>query len=264
MQIKTVEPERPWNIEIVTTKTQEYLLLTRTEPLALTVKGPTSLRVYTRILLPSRATGGHLYKLILAESPTEERIISFETTLSTITTDSHGTPVSKWRSFYIDVPEGESNYTLTHWSSPKDTILVRFAYESPQPWTIVPATEYRSLLETIEDGVTKRYYELQKNERVVIQIAGPARIRIITRLSYDETLFGEQSFTLIARDNGNETTFPIKCDKSDDLTYQNRSDIVPSTSRSVYLSLDQGIHTVEFEISGTLARSIALRFEKEP
>ena len=264
MQIKTVEPERPWNIEIVTTKTQEYLLLTKKEPITLTVEGPTSLRVYTRILLPSRTSGDHLYKLILAESPMEERIISFETALSAVTSDVHGTAVSKWRSFYIDVPDGENTYTLTHWTSPKDTILVRFAYESPQPWTIVGATEYQSTLETIEGGATTRYYELPKSEKVTVKVVGPTRIRITTRLNYDETLFGEQSFTLVANDNGTEVTFPLKCNRSDALIYQNRSDIVPSNARSVYLSLDEGMHSVTFTISGTLAKSVAVLFETEP
>jgi hypothetical protein len=220
--------------------------------------------VYTRILLPSRTNNEHLYKLILAENPMAERIVSFETSLSTITRDSRGTPVSKWRSFYIDVPEGENTYTITHWASPKDTILLRFTYESPQPWTIINATEYRPTLEAIEGGTTKRYYELLKGDIVVIQVPGPTRIRITTRLNYDETLFGEQSFTLMVNDNGNETTFPIKCNRSDALTYENRSDIVPSKSRSVYLSLEKGMHTIEFTATGTLAKSVAIRFEKEP
>lgn len=263
-QIKIVEPERPWTIEIVTKKLQEYLLLTKTEPITVTVEGPTYIRVYTRILLPGQNQGNHLYKLILTEGPLDERIISFETNRSLITTDTHGTPVSKWRSFYVEVPAGEHTYTLTHWDSPKDTILLRFAYESPQPWTIVPATEYQSLLETIEDGRTMRYYEISKSDNVTVKVSGPTRLRITARLNYDETLFGEQSFTLIARDNGAESTFPIKCDKSENLIYQNKGEIVPSDARSVYLSLDDGSHTIVFTITGTLAKSVALRFETEP
>jgi len=263
-QIKTVAPENPWTIKIVTTKQQEYLLLTKSEPITLTVDGPTHIRVYTRILLPAQNKGDHLYKLILAEGPLDERIISFETNASSITSDKNGTAVSKWRSFYVEVPEGIKTYTLTHWASPKDTILLRFAYESPKPWTIVPAAQYQSVLEAIEDESTVRYYELQRTEQVVVKVSGPNRLRVTARLNYDETLFGEQSFTLIADNNGVENTFPIKCDRSDALVYQNRNDIVPSDAHSVYLSLPDGLQTIIFTISGTLARSVALRFETEP
>jgi hypothetical protein len=263
-QIKTVAPQYPWNIEIVTKKTQEYFLLTRQEPISLTVKGPTYLRVYTRILIPDRTHSDYLYKLILGEGPLDERIISFTTTLSTVTTDKNGTVVSKWRSFYIDVPEGMNTYTLTHWDSPKDTILIRFAYESPQPWNIVPATEYKTMLETIEEERSTRYYELQKDDRVVVKATGPTRLRITARLNYDETLFGEQSFTLVAADNGSENTFPLKCYRSDVLHYQNRSDIVPSNARTIYLTIGDGTHTLIFSMYGSLAKSSALRFETEP
>ncbi|MBN2620549.1 hypothetical protein JXB22_05595 [candidate division WOR-3 bacterium] len=263
-QIKTVVPQHPWNIEIVTKKTQEYLLLTKQEPISLTVEGPTYLRVYTRILLPDKTHDDHLYKLILAEGPMDERIISFQTTRSTVTSDKHGTMVSKWRSFYIDVPEGMNTYTLTHWDSPRDTILVRFAYESPQPWNIVPATEYTTMLEMIEEERSTRYYELQKDDRVAVTVSGPTRLRITARLNYDETLFGEQSFTLGVSDNGSETTFPLKCYRSDTLHYQNRSDIVPSNARTAYLTIESGTHTLVFSMYGTLAKSAALRFETAP
>lgn len=263
-QIRTVTPEHPWNIEIVTRKTQEYFLLTKQEPITLTVEGPTYLRVYTRILLSDKIHGDHLYKLILAQGPLDERIISFETALSTVTTDKHGTMVSKWRSFYIEAPEGMNTYTLTHWDSPKDTILVRFAYESPKPWNIVPATEYDAVLETIEEERTTRYYELTKEGRVVVRVSGPTRMRVTTRLNYDESMFGEQSFTLIAADNGSENAFPLKCYRSDILHYQNKSDIVPSNARTIYLTVESGTHTLVFTMEGTLAKSAALRLETEP
>jgi hypothetical protein len=157
-----------------------------------------------------------------------------------------------------------NTYTLTHWESPKDTILVRFAYESPEPWTMIPACEYHSVLETIEEEQTTRYYELTRDGPVMITVSGPTRVRVTARLNYDETLFGGQSFTLIARLNGQEMTFPLKCERSDDLHYENRDDIVPSNDRTLYIPLEKGTHTLYFTISGTLASSVALRFEKEP
>ena len=263
-QIKTILPEKPWEIEIVTRKTQEYLLLTRQDPITLTVDGPTDLRVYTRILIPDNGHKNQVYKLILTEGLLDEQIISYETDISLITTDQHGTPVSKWRSFYIHVPEGKNTYTLTHWTSPKDTILLRFAYESPEPWNDLRAITYHSLLSTVEDDKTVRYHLLKKDAPITVKLQGPTKLKVIARLNFDETLFGEQSFSIVIDDNGTVNSLPFQCHKSDDTQYTDRNDIVPSNIRTSTIPISTGSHTLVFTLSGTLAKSASLRFLVKP
>ena len=262
-QIKEIEPNRKYEIEIVTKKTDEYILVTKNQPINFTVEGPTYLRVYTRIFWPTNELGSEIYKIILEENRLDEEIITLESEKSKVTRDKKGRALSKWRSFYIEVPEGTNNYTITHWSSPNDTVLVKLAYESPKKWVEIPATEYSAIIEAIEEEKILKYYELKKEGRITVRINGPKRLRVISRLNYDDKMIGDQNFTISVDDNGKLEKFALKCYKSQIITYNDRKNIVPSNARSFYINLKEDQHSLRFNLSGTIAESAALRFMVE-
>ncbi|UCD06305.1 MAG: hypothetical protein JSV98_03490 [candidate division WOR-3 bacterium] len=259
-QLQKIEPYKKWEIEIVTKKTDEYLLLVKNQPLSFSVEGPTYLRVYTRIVWPKGNLGSEVYKLILQENEIDEDIITFESEESNVSRDKRGRSLSKWRSFYIEVPEGMNNYKLTHWASPQDTILVKFAYESPKRWVEIPAAEYGAIIEAIEEERIVKYYELSNSRTVALRVNGPQRLRVIARLNYDEKMIGDQNYTLTVEENGKIERFPLKCYKSQMITYKDRKNIVPSNARSFHINLGAGTHILRFGLAGTVAESAALRF----
>lgn len=262
-QLQKIEPYKKWEIEIVTKKTDEYLLLVKNQPLSFSVEGPTYLRVYTRIVWPKGNLGSEVYKLILQENEIDEDIITFESEESNVTKDKKGRSLSKWRSFYVEVPEGMNNYKLTHWASPQDTILVKFAYESPKRWVEIPATEYGAIIEAIEEERIVKYFELSHSRTVTVRVNGPQRLRVIARLNYDEKMIGDQNYTLTVEEKGKTERFPLKCYKSQMITYKDRKNIVPSNARSFHINLGAGTHTLRFGLAGTVAESAALRFMVE-
>ena len=259
-QLQKIEPYKKWEIEIVTKKTDEYLLLVKNQPLSFAVEGPTYLRVYTRIVWPKGSMGSEIYKLILQENEIDEEIVTLESDESSVSKDKRGRPLSKWRSFYIEVPEGLNHYRLTHWSSPQDTILVKFAYESPKRWEEIPAAEYSSVIEAIEEERIVKYYELRNDRPVTVRLSGPQRLRIIARLNYDEKMIGDQNYTISVEENGKTEMFPLRCYKSQMITYKDRKNIVPSNARSFHINLGTGTHILSFRLAGTIAESAALRF----
>jgi len=259
-QIKEINPSKKWEVEIVTKQTEDYLLLTKNSPMTFSVEGPTYLRVYTRIFWPKDKMGSQIYKLILQENKVDENIITMESEESSVTRDKKGRPLSKWRSFYIEIPEGLNNYRLTHWSSPNDTILVKFAYESPRKWTEIQASEYGTTIEAIEEEKILKYYELKRNDNITLNINGPTRLRVISRLNYDEKMIGDQNYTIGIEDGGNSEKFALKGYKSQIITYRDRKNIVPSSARSFHLNLKEGRHTLKFTLTGTIAESASLRF----
>jgi hypothetical protein len=259
-QLQKIEPYKKVEIEIITKKTEDYLLLVKNQPLSFTVEGPTYLRVYTRIIWPKDKMGSDVYKLILQENDMEEKIMNFESDESKVTKDMKGRMVSKWRSFYIEVPEGLNSYKLTHWSSPQDTILVKFAYESPKRWVEIPAAEYSAIIEAIEEEKILKYYELKKDGSIAVRANGPQRIQVIARLNYDEKMIGDQNYTINVEENGKVERFALKCYKSQMITYKDRKNLMPSNARSFYINLGEGSHILRFSLAGTIAESAALRF----
>src|SRR4030042_1553331 len=143
-QVQEINPKQQYDIEIVTKKKDTYYLLVKGKPTEITVEGPTYLRIYTRIPWTDDAGKNQIYKLVLTENELDEQILTFESEKSTVSKDEKGRFLSKWRSFYIEVPEGTNIYQLQHWASPGDTILYKIAYESPRTWQEVPATESES------------------------------------------------------------------------------------------------------------------------
>jgi hypothetical protein len=259
-QIKEITPDKKCEIEIVTKKTQKYNLLIKNEPITFTVEGPTYLRIYTRIIWPKSEKGSKIYKVILQKNDIDERIITLESKVSSVTKDTKGRPVSKWRSFYVEVPEGLNRYKLVNWSSPNDTILLKFAYESPKKWVEIPATDYDAIIEAIEEEKILKYYELKKDKQLTLKIQGPVKLKVITRLNYDEQLMGEQNYTVLVQDNGDEKTYSLKCYKSEIIDFKDRKEIVPGNARNIFINVSQGLHTLKFSLSGTIAQSTALRF----
>ena len=260
-KIKDISPKNKVDIEIITKKKESYNILTKGKPISFTVEGPTYLRVYTRIPWSKETKGNKIYKLILQENEIEEKIITLESEVSKVTKDKAGRPLSKWRSFYIEVPEGKNHYKITHWSSPKDTILLKFTYESPKEWMDIPATDYKTVVESIEEEKLIKYYELEKDSELTLEIDGPVKMKISSRLNYDEKMEGNQNYTIVVSDNGKELEkFFLKCYKSDIIQYKDRKEIVPSNASNFYIDLQEGRHILKFSLSGTIAQSVSLRF----
>lgn len=259
-QLQDIEPYKEWEVEIVTKKSEEYLLLTKNHPMTFSVEGPTYLRVYTRIFWPESNLGSEIYKVILQENKIDEEIITLESEKSKVTKDKTGRALSKWRTFYIEVPEGLNDYKLTHWSAPGDTILVKFVYESPKRWSEIAATEYDAIIEAVEEEKILKYYELEKGASITVGINGPVRLRVISRLNYDEKMIGDQNYSISVEDNGTVEKFALKCYKSQIITYKDEKNIVPSNARSFHINLREGKHNLRFSLAGTVAESAALRF----
>jgi hypothetical protein len=262
-QIKDITPARTWDLEIVTKKIDEYYLLTKDMPITFSVEGPTYIRVYTRIFWSNKSSKKELYKVILQENAIDERLITLESERSEVTTDMRGRPVSKWRTFYIEVPEGMNRYKITQWSSPNDSMLLKFTYESPREWHDIPAAGYSALLEAVEEEKLVKYYEVLRDKKVTLRLQGPVSLKVIARLNYDMSMLGEQSYSLLVNDNGRTEQENIKCYKSDIITYENRPDFVPSNAHTFYIRVNEGWHNLEFTLKGTTAKSAALRFQRE-
>ncbi len=254
-------PGNQLDIEIVTKKTETYSILTKTEPISWTVEGPTYLRVYTRIPWPNDVKGSVSYKIILQKNEVEEKMVTLESEVSKVTKDKLGRPLSKWRSFYIEVPEGKNTYKIIYWSSPKDTILLKFAYESPKSWQDISATDYESIIEAIEEERIIKYYELKKDGELTLAINGPIRLQTISRLNFDEKMMGEQNYAIIISEKGKDIKkTELKCYKSEIIQYKDRKEFVPSNASSIFINLSEGRHILKFNLSGTMAPSAALRF----
>jgi len=261
-QIKTTIPRPEVKVRIQTYQEDTYYLIGKDQPTEITVEGPTWIRVYTRIPWHDDWSGTKTYKIIQQTNGQKEKFITLESERSKV---AKAGPVrlSKWRSFFINVPQGRNTYRFVHWASPTDSVFLKYAFESPKKWAEYAPSAYVSKLELTEDEKVIEYYEATDQKPVVLEVTGPRRIKIIARLNFTMTMSGEQFFTIDIKEKGRSVkTQSFRAYRSETTVYRNLRDAVPSNPHAFYLDARKGQHRYEIFLSG-LTGDLGLRIQAE-
>jgi len=245
-------------IKIQVTQSESYYVLTKDNSLKFEVSGPTWVRVFTRIPWKKEFRGPRTYKMILVSDDANERFISKETENSKIA-KIDGVSVSKWRSFYIRVPEGTHKYELLLWRAPVDTVFCKFSFEAPGKWIDLSPAEVASVLEIVEDEKIVKYYEVRPEKPLVVEIEGPLRIKVQSRANFKK-LDESGVYSVSVKSNGRltkEVTYSAK--PSETVYYRNRKELIPSVPDVFYLNFKKGKHRVEIRIMGVESAAIRVQ-----
>ncbi len=249
------DPQTAVKIRIKTYQEDTYYLLTDAQPLDVTVEGPTWIRVYTRLPWHPDWTGTKSYKLIRQENGQQEKFVSMETEYSKVARLG-SVRLSKWRSFFINVPKGRNTYRFIHWQSPSDSIFVKIAYESPGQWQELIPQSYAAKLELVEDERVIDYYEVGSEQPVIVDVSGPARIKFIVRFHCDPLQTQDRLFALTVKErNKTLKTASFRVHRSETTSYRNRPETSPSNPRTLYLNVRKGNHRLELHLSGVNDRA---------
>lgn len=251
-------------INIVKRVDQDYYLLTKDRPIEFTVSGPTTIRVYSRLLWHDNMTDRQVYKLIISENGVE-KISSFETQKSNSAIGTKKESYGKWRSFYLDVPTGTTNYKISLLGAKSDTVAVRFTFEKPMDYKkITPLPTYQEI-QYVENEKTVTYYQVKTIEPIKLKVQGPVMVKATCRLNYDITLEGKQNFTVSASVQDKEwRSKAFHVSKSKTGQYKNVTDVIPSTPVDFFISVPPGSYVLELNIRGTLATSAAMTLYSKP
>jgi hypothetical protein len=262
LDVKKISPRT--TLSVIKRVEQEYYLLTKNIPIELSVSGPTSIRVYSRLLWHNNMTDSQPYKLIIRQAD-QDKVLSFITEKSKSTYDANKQSYGKWRSFYLDIPAGLNNYKLTLLEAQSETVAVRFNFEKPKEYKkSSPYGTYREL-QFVENEKVTNYHELKLDEPVKIKIEGPLSIKAVCRINYDYTLEGKQNFTLATTVQGKEwRTKTFRVSKSETGMYKNAPELIPSTPVNFFINVPPGTYIIDFNLKGTLAKTAGISFYSKP
>jgi hypothetical protein len=237
-----------------------YEIVTTSKPLEFSAAGPGWLRVYTRLWWPAGKTGAQSYKLSLWQEDAV-RPVQFAAGLSPTSLGPRGHKVGQWRSFFIQVPKGAGHYRLALDQAPGDSVAVRVAVQAPEPAQEVAVPGARTL--TLAEGSdTSRYCEIGKGRQLRFAVDGPCRLVVRVRLNFDPSMSGIQPFKVsIARGDSELVGRAMRVSRSSTAAYENDAAVVPSSERTLRVSLPSGHHALTVTLSGTLAESGAIRVE---
>jgi hypothetical protein len=259
-QIKSTLPLPEIKVRIQTYQEDTYFLLGKDQPAEITVEGPTWIRVYTRIPWHDDWTGTKIYKIIQQTNGQQEKFITLESERSKVA-KAGSIRLSKWRSFFINVPKGLNTYRFVHWASPADSIFLKYAFETPGKWSDLTPSGYSSKLELTEDERIIEYYEATDLKPVVLEVAGPRKIKVIARLNFTMAMPEDQYFTVDIKEKGRSVkTKSFRARRSETTVYRNLREALPSDPHVFYLDVRKGVHRYELFLSG-FPGSAALRVQ---
>ena len=239
-----------------------YYHFTADEPLTFSIEGPTRVKILTRVRVPNdhetveygvsiSRDGVHMETL-------EKEAYAKESAFY-VAFNSFRPGVI--RRIYIDVPTGRHGYQLRAVGGHSvDARLFESAESKPSLVSIAPR-DFDSVETLYYRDKELTYYLMTKGTLVVLDVIGPTSVKVNTRLLYDATMLGEQTYIVGIREPGvPECLYRIDAEPSQTVVMRDRDDVIPGALRHFMLEVPKGAHTYEFRLVDTVAGGLAVKF----
>lgn len=258
--------DRQVDVQIVG-KSREYYALTDDDRVQIKVKGPTRLRVVSRAVLNANQDSTEYQFLGRREGAQKSVTFRHRSHVfdnATISGESDGN-VTAARSKVIDVPRGEQTYTFFLPRHSKQTVLLRFARESTdfaQGSKIIALTpvSYSSRVDLVTKEEASAYYRMGSKDNVKLQLIGPATLKVMTRIEFDQNMNGRQKWRVQVIEDGKvKATHSLSATRSQVTTYREAATVVPSRAEPLFIEVPEGTHDYEFRLPDN-HRSVLFRF----
>ena len=251
----------------ITGKSRAYYALSDDDRVQVKVKGPTRLRVISRAILDGKQDSVE-YRFLARRGGSQKQITfrhrsrEFDNAAVMGETDAG---VTAMRTKIIDVPRGDQTYTFFLPRNSKQTVLLRFARESKEfaegnkVVAMTPIT-YTTRVDLVTKEEASAYYRVGANDKVVLRLIGPATLKVMSRIEFDQNMNGRQKWRVHVIEDGKiNATHSLSAKKSQVTAYREASAFVPSLAEMVFVEVPEGIHEYEFRLPDN-HRSVLVRF----
>lgn len=236
---------------LVRDKPRTYFRVTPSAPITVAIDGPARVRIVSRAELPRGASTVTTYRLDATEAGRVIESLDTETTAAAdVQLATGGQPVGKSRRMTFDVPEGTHRITLN--LQGVAAAFVRIQHATPRTnapmVSLTPLHASRSV--SVSEGQKLiTYYTTTPGQPVSLRIVGPTTLELLTRLDYDITMRGTQSYRISVSEKGHSPqTFDFKTTKAAAAVYVNLPDRVPSKFSRVRIPVPAGTHEYAVEL----------------
>jgi hypothetical protein len=239
-----------------------YYGFTADEPLTFSVEGPTRIKILTRVRIPNNLETAE-YGVSISRDGVHVETVEKEAYPKDgafyIAFNSFRPGVI--RRIYIDVPTGRHGYEISAVGRHSvDARLFESAESKPSLVSVAPQ-EYESVETLLYRDKELTYYLLTEDEPVVLEVVGPTTVKVNTRLLYDATMLGDQTYVVGVREVGEpECVYRIDGAPSETVVMRDRTDVIPGALRHFLLEVPRGSHRYEFRLADAVAGGLAIKF----
>ncbi len=160
------------------------------------------------------------------------------------------TRVGSLRRDYLELSAGEHQVTIRVEHEGSGRVAVRLFREvkrKREHWvTYAPETYVALRRLQFESGNQSTYYHFDASTPLCFSVAGPTTLRVGTRLDFDHTMNGSQTYTLeVLLDDEVWNSFHFDATKLSAALYVDQSDILPGSRNEFRIAIPNDRHDVE-------------------
>ncbi len=252
---------------IISGKTRHYFVLEKDLQVEVTVKGPSKLKVMSRLVLDAKQESDSYKFNYQIDDSKKLRTISHETVISAKAEykDTRETGIAVLRKHILEVPRGKHTYRFTIPEGSANTAYLRFSQKTNEftggtPVVAMTPFEFTTSIDLVSREQSYTYYRVSEQDRVALKLVGPATLKVLSRIEYDSQMQGKQKWKVQLMEDGSERrTYNLSATKSEINVYREDIDLVPSRAETFYIEIPKGEHVYEFKLPEN-HRSAIFRF----
>jgi hypothetical protein len=232
-------------------------------PLTFAVKGPTQVRILTRLRYTEGMSGEQSYTLRVLTDGTEREKIVHRTTPSKKAAYIERSNLKLGKAMKLDVVIDDTNHTTFHVrlsSSSKMRVEARI-YKLDESIELIPTDYAETVTAFLSESRERSYSLLTHRNPVQVRVEGPVHLRVQARLNYSPGMIGKQMYSIkVLKDGQTLKTFHIESVRSSTVTYKDRPDIIPGALHAFEIEVPEGQHVFDFQLPDSQSHGVALRF----
>lgn len=250
---------------LIGSKVSTYHAATQSDPVTFEITGPTRLRILSRVLFGDSPAGEVPlpYVLQVEIEDLEGRVIEEEAGVSEQAAELEGGAVGTLERSTLPIPAGR--FTVRVFPVGEETMvglrLFRDApTRSPVKWVRFAPDSFEVAVRLHVGDDETTYYRFNGGKSVVVNIRGPLRLRVRTRVDFGPESGPSQSYVIkVALDGEAWKTFALKSKASHTAIYPDQPEITPGKGRDLEFTVPEGLHRVRFNLDCTTSSGATLR-----
>ncbi|RPH92456.1 hypothetical protein EHM69_12750 [candidate division KSB1 bacterium] len=252
---------------LVSGKRRTYFVLQEGQQIEIKLKGPSRLKIMSRVVLSGASDSTQYTYLALRKGSRKTLSFSHQTYYSDKVAFAgavEGT-LSVSRTKIVDIPRGDHTYKLYLPKDSKRKVLFRFALETNAftngtPVVAMTPAEFTTPVDLVSGEEITTYYRIGTGHNVTLNLIGPATLKVLARIEYDQKMSGLQKWKVQVQEDGRvKSTYSLSTRKSDITNYREISSLVASRAEIFYVEIPAGEHRYIFLMPDN-HRTTLLRF----
>lgn len=241
---------------IISGKTRHYFVLDQDSNVEITVKGPSKLKVMSRLVMTNGQESGEYKFNYQIDDSKKVKTVSHKTVASDKVEykDNKEGVVSVIRKRIIDVPRGSHTYRFSLPEGAIETLYMRFSQKTNEftggtPVVAMTPFQFTTSVDLVSREESYTYYRVGNEDRVVLKLVGPATMKVLSRIEFDSQMQGKQKWKVQLLEDGKESrVYNLSASKSEVNVYREESALVPSHAETFYIEIPKGEHVYEFKL----------------